>query len=69
MAKKRRVKLGRKPLDPNDPLVHKGFRLPQSLVEGLAAAARGAGQTESHFLRVLLEETLTRLGDMRANAG
>jgi hypothetical protein len=52
---------GRKPLNPGDPLVHKGFRLPRTLVLRLSKMALDHKRSESEFLRELLEETLNRI--------
>lgn len=62
MATTKPPKLGRRPLDEKDPLVHKGFRLPTSLVKRLTKLAKASKKKESELLRELLEETLSRVG-------
>lgn len=62
--KKQEVKqsnAGRKPLYPEEGLVHVGFRLPTSLAEKLEEMAGAAQQKRSEFMRALLEEALGRL--------
>jgi hypothetical protein len=54
-------KVGRKPLYPGDSLKHMGFRLPTSLVKKLMGMARAKGQSNSDFMRALLEEIVGRL--------
>lgn len=52
------VKMGRKPLNEKDPLVHVGFRIPTSLARGLSALAKKKKIRPSELVRDLIEGAL-----------